>query len=105
MKFAAPGMNENTRRIELTNRYLRAYARYAGRDKKRRRCIEETLATLMANPYEPRLKTHPLKGSQAGILSCPCGYDCRIIFRLRNEAKTKTEIIILLDVGTHDEIY
>ena len=93
------------RRIELTNRYLRAYARYAGRDKKRRHCIEETLEALLINPYEAHLKTHALKGSQAGTLSCSCGYDCRILFQLRNDSKTGTEIIILLDVGKHDEVY
>ncbi len=31
--------------------------------------------------------------------------DCRILFQLRNDSKTGTEIIILLDVGTHEEVY
>ena len=39
----------------------------------------------------------------AGILSCTCGYDCRLLFRLRQDRDT--EVIILLDIGTHDEVY
>ena len=93
------------RRIELTNRNLRFYARYADRDKKRRHCIEKTLEALLLNPYEPHLKTHPLKGSQTGTLSFSCGYDCRILSQFRNDLNARTEIIILLDVGKHDEVY
>ena len=98
-------MSECSRRVETTGRYERAYARFVGRDKRREQCIEETIETLLKNPHEPHLKTHALKGALAGMLSCRCGYDCRLLFTLREEARTKTELIILLDVGTHDEVY
>jgi len=98
-------MSERSRRVEPTGRYRRAYARFVGRDKRRRQCIEETIDTLLKNPYEPHLKTHALKGALAGMLSCSCGYDCRLIFRLRDDPGTNSEVIILLDVGTHDEVY
>ena len=39
----------------------------------------------------------------AGIFSCTCGYDCRLLFRLRQDRDT--EVIILLDICTHDEVY
>ena len=96
-------MSERARRVEPSARYLRAYARYVGREKRRERCIEETIESLLKNPYEPHLKTHHLKGNMAGILACTCGYDCRLLFQLRDDRAT--EVIILLDVGTHDEVY
>ena len=96
-------MSDRARRVEPTTRYLRAYARFVGRDRRRERCIEETIEALLKNPHEPHLKTHPLKGAMAGILSCTCGYDCRLLFRLRQDRDT--EVIILLDIGTHDEVY
>ena len=96
-------MSERARRAEPTTRYLRAYARFVGRDRRRERCVEETIETLLANPFEPHLKTHQLKGAMAGMLSCTCGYDCRLLFRLRQDRGI--EVIILLDIGTHDEVY
>ncbi len=46
-----------------------------------------------------KLETHPLQGELSGLFACSCGYDCRIIFSLEDEQ------IILLDIGTHDEVY
>ena len=51
------------------------------------------------------LETHALRGGSKGLLSCSCGYDCRIIFRLEPSPKPDTQNIVLLDVGTHDEVY
>ena len=35
----------------------------------------------------------------------PCGYDCRIVFSIEIDEKTGCEVIILHDIGTHDEVY
>lgn len=40
-----------------------------------------------------------------GLRACTCGYDCRIVFRVENDREAKTEVILLLDIGTHDEVY
>ena len=55
--------------------------------------------------FEPRLKTHPLTGNLAGFYACSCGYDCRIVFTIENHPQIGGEIIVLHDVGTHDEVY
>jgi mRNA-degrading endonuclease YafQ of YafQ-DinJ toxin-antitoxin module len=31
-------------------------------------------------------------------------YDCRIIFYLERDEKTKTDRIVLINIGTHDEV-
>ncbi|MEG3900349.1 hypothetical protein QT989_32690, partial [Microcoleus sp. SVA1_B6] len=32
-------------------------------------------------------------------------YDCRIIYSLDRDSETAEELIILIDIGTHDEVY
>ena len=55
--------------------------------------------------FDPRLKTHALSGNLAGRYACSRGYESRIVFKLVNDEKTNTEFILLVDVGTYDEIY
>jgi mRNA interferase YafQ len=60
---------------------------------------------VAADVNEPGLRTHPLAGELDEAMACSCGYDCRIVFRVVTSAKDKTREIILLNVGTHDEVY
>jgi mRNA-degrading endonuclease YafQ of YafQ-DinJ toxin-antitoxin module len=55
--------------------------------------------------FSVSLGTHKLEGQLSGLLSCSCGYDCRIVFCLETDEETEEEIILLLDVGTHDNVY
>ncbi|MDQ6902696.1 MAG: type II toxin-antitoxin system mRNA interferase toxin, RelE/StbE family, partial [Bacteroidota bacterium] len=34
-----------------------------------------------------------------------CGYDCRIVFSIVQDDKAKAEFILLIDIGTHEEVY
>jgi mRNA interferase YafQ len=40
-----------------------------------------------------------------GLYACSCGYDCRIIFSLEEDLSTEDDVILLLDVGSHEEVY
>ncbi len=65
--------------------------------------IRVTLAALQEDVFNPQLATHKLKGALAGYWACSAGYDLRIVFQI---AKTSAEeIILLVSVGTHDEVY
>ncbi len=55
--------------------------------------------------HRPRLATHKLSGALAGVWACSCGYDCRIVFALEKDSETGEEVIVLLDTGTHEEVY
>jgi mRNA interferase YafQ len=85
--------------------FLRALKKHIGRDKKRLVCMFETLLQLALDPWHPTLSTHQLRGGGKGFLSCSCGYDCRIIFRIVSGASAATDCIELINVGTHDEVY
>ena len=53
----------------------------------------------------PSLGPHKLVGELMGLRACSCGYDCRIVFRIEVDESTELEVILLLDIGTHDEVY
>lgn len=65
----------------------------------------ECIAKLMKDPFSPSLKTHKLSGSLNGLWACRVEYDCRIIFSLSVEKETHDELITLIDIGKHDEVY
>lgn len=44
--------------------------------------IKEIIYLLVEDPFNPKLKTHKLTGSLAGLYALSCGYDCRIIFEI-----------------------
>ncbi len=67
--------------------------------------ILKTLEALEKNPYSPTLKTHKLSGNLFGLLACSCGYDCRIIFSFEKIKGHKEEVILLVDIGSHEEVY
>lgn len=98
-------MPEIVRTLRTTGSFDRAIKRHIGRDAKRRLCMVETLFQMVENPWHPMLETHPLRGASKGLLSCSCGYDCRIVFRLEPGRKSDTQEIVLIDAGTHDEVY
>lgn len=51
------------------------------------------------------LRTHKLKGELAGAWSCTVDYDCRLVFKFVQNQDTGEEEILLIDIGTHDEVY
>ncbi len=65
--------------------------------------IEATLQQLSEDAYHPSLRTHKLRGSLAGCWACSAGYDLRIVFEFVQHAGA--EAILLLAVGTHDQVY
>jgi len=67
--------------------------------------MEETLRQIQADVFAPRLGAHKLSGELSGLWACSCGYDCRIVFALETDPATGEEIVLLLDIGTHDEVY
>lgn len=60
---------------------------------------EVTLNKLLDNPFESSLHTHPLSGELENRYACSVTYKIRIVFRLYDN------IVHLLDIGSHDEVY
>ena len=65
--------------------------------------IEAALQLLVADAFDPRLRTHKLTGELGGSWACRVGYDLRIVFRFVHHEGN--EVILLESIGTHDEVY
>ncbi|MBP0008514.1 MAG: type II toxin-antitoxin system mRNA interferase toxin, RelE/StbE family [Roseofilum sp. SBFL] len=65
----------------------------------------EVLKIIATDPFTPSLKSHKLTVSLNGLSSCSVAYDCRIIFAISDEEDGDEEVIFLIDIGSHDEVY
>ena len=92
-------------KIVISNKFKRAFRKFTRRNSKLQNKIEEIITKLSEDAFAPTLGTNKLEGKLAELLSCSCGYDCRIIFAIETNKKTAETLIILLDIGTHDEVY
>ncbi len=63
------------------------------------------LDLLEDDPFTPSLKSHKLTGDLDGYWSCSVNYDCRIIFTFSQDEDSEETLIILVDIGSHDEVY
>jgi addiction module RelE/StbE family toxin len=85
--------------------FRRAVKRYTRNNLARQKRVLQTLDELAYDPFHPTLKTHKLSGQLKGLWACSVEYDCRIIFTFEPDPDTGDEMIVLIDLGTHDEVY
>lgn len=74
---------------------------YAKLSKKLQAKTDETLLKFALDPFDPRLKNHPLKGSMFGKRAISVTGDVRIIF----EEYDDYVLVVMLDVGSHPQVY
>jgi addiction module RelE/StbE family toxin len=85
--------------------FVRAFKRIARKDPQLTNKAKNILELLSNDPYHPSLRTHKLKGRLAGSWACSVDYDTRIIFDFVQNPSSNNEEILLLSVGSHDEVY
>jgi addiction module RelE/StbE family toxin len=85
--------------------FVRAMKRTVRKNPALKQGIEDTLQLLQENPFSPQLATHKLKGKLADSWACSVGYDLRIIFDFVKGADQQEDDVLLLEIGTHDEVY
>jgi mRNA interferase YafQ len=93
------------RALVLTPKFKRAFYKFVKRNADLQQRIEATLQQMEADTFSPNLGTHKLSGKLKGLQSCSCGYDCRIVFAIEQDVQSENEVIVLLDIGTHDVVY
>jgi mRNA-degrading endonuclease YafQ of YafQ-DinJ toxin-antitoxin module len=91
------------RELIRTTAFVRAARRYVKKHPHAADDIEAALQLLSEDAHDPRLKTHKLKGDLEGVWACSAGYDLRILFEF--VPIDEGEAILLLTLGTHDEVY
>jgi mRNA interferase YafQ len=92
-----------SRKLVLSSSFERSYRKFTKHDPEIKAAIQSALSAMEQDVFSSRLKTHKLSGNLYGLFACSCGYDCRIIFSV--EKRKNEEVIILIDIGTHDEAY
>ena len=86
--------------IKFSGTFKKSYEKRIKNNPILKQRFEEKLNLFFLNPYDTRLKTHKLSGRLADLWSFSVDYDCRIIFYFENDT-----VIVLQDIGTHDEVY
>jgi len=81
--------------------YIRRARKFLKRHPDLARQYQKTLELLEINPFHPSLRLHPLKGRLAGLH----GVSINISFRITLELIIRKQEIILVNVGTHEEVY
>ena len=88
-----------TYRFVRTSQFERALKSFLKKHPDLRDLVLEKLTLLQKNPNDPGLKTHELKGRLKGILAANLTFNYRVVFYI------KGDLIYLLNIGSHDEVY
>lgn len=92
------------RRILLrSSAFVRAAKRLAKRQPAVVPQLQLSLELLAEDAFDPRLRTHRLKGDLSNSCACSVAYDIRIVFKFVKD--DGEDAILLQTIGTHDEVY
>ena len=92
------------RELVLTPKFKRSFKKFVKRNSSLETKIIQILQLMKEDVFATQLSTHSLQGKLSGLKACSCGYDCRILFTVET-SQDQTELIVLLDIGTHSEVY
>jgi len=87
--------------LSWTNTFIRTSRKFLRKHPDLEGIFKDILKKLQENPNNPSLKLHRLKGKHKNKHAVSLSYSYRIVFILKIEGKE----IILMDIGSHDEIY
>jgi len=63
--------------------------------------FKKVIDKLADDPFDNSLKTHKLKGNLSDFYACSLTYQYRIVLTI----EIRDEEIVLVNIGTHDEVY
>jgi len=84
--------------INYAKKFQKAFLKL---DKKRQEKVLGTIRFFQVDPLHPALHNHPLKGSLIGERAISITGDMRIIF----EEHDGYTFVLMLNVGTHNQVY
>ena len=85
----------------FTESYKKRAKRFARQHPELKEHYRKTLLLLSQNPFHPFLRLHPLKGKLTTLHSV----SINISYRITLEMSISEKKIILVNVGSHDEVY
>jgi mRNA-degrading endonuclease YafQ of YafQ-DinJ toxin-antitoxin module len=87
--------------IESTETFLKTANKFFRKHPDLRGRFQQLVADLGDDPFQPKLRLHPLRGAFQGQYAVSFTYSYRITLTLLVSEKE----ITLLDIGDHDEVY
>jgi addiction module RelE/StbE family toxin len=87
--------------LVTTQHFERRARKFLRRHPELRSVLSTTLENLRQDPFEPSLRLHSLTGKLAGIQTVSLTYN----YRLTLTVQITEQEIVLLDIGSHDEVY
>ncbi len=87
------------RRIVTTCRFDKRLVAFAKSHPDLSGRTKRTMKSIVANPFEPHLKTHRLGGLLKECFAASITYGYRIIFSVDDDS------VCFLDIGSHDDVY
>ena len=93
------------RELVLTPKFERVFRKFVRHNARLQKRIEDNLIMMQEDVFAAAVGTHKLSGTLEGLRACSCGYDCRIVFSIERNPSGSGEVIVLLDIGTHDDVY
>jgi mRNA interferase YafQ len=76
-------------KIVLSKKFKKSFRKFASRNQDLQERIEEAIIAMENDVFATNLGTHKLEGKLSGLLSCSCGYDCRIVFLFGNRRRKR----------------
>ncbi len=80
--------------------FKRSYKKRVRNNSKLKKKFWEKMKIFLENPFFSQLRTHKLSGKLAGQWAFSIDDDCRIVFEFVGKDQ-----VLLIDVGSHDEVY
>jgi addiction module RelE/StbE family toxin len=93
------------RELILTTYFAKRFSKIIGKNPRLLARVQAVLDALQENPFAPALETHKLKGKLENYFACTVAYDLRIVFRFEGREPPEVDAVVLLNIGTHDEVY
>jgi len=87
--------------IKFSNEYKKREQKFFKKHQNIMDKYEKVLFFLRDNPFHPSLRLHQLKGKLYPLYSV----SINMSYRITLEFYIENEEIILVDIGTHDEVY
>lgn len=88
-------------RLGYSETFARTVRKLTRRNRSLRDAFAATLALLEQDPRHPHLKLHQLHGTLEGLSAVSVTYRVRLVVVLREHEHA----VILVDIGTHDDVY
>lgn len=85
-------------KIDATKGFLKAYARLSLQQRKQ---VDNALLLYQTDRTDSNLRDHALKGKKHGLRAFSAAWDLRVIYREEGGFIT----IVLIDTGTHNQVY